>query len=212
MKNKIKIIKVLDDGNKHNKKYCIAECHCGKQFKPLLSNVKSNRTKSCGCSLSKASTTHGYSKTRLYSVWSNMLTRCNNPKKATYERYGGRGIKICDRWKKFENFLEDNKKMYNVAFKKYGKETQIDRIDNDGDYTPENCRWISRTMNSNNRSTNVLLTYKNKQYTLSALARKHKLHPETFRSRLERGCEIEQALTTPLFCRKHLVSLKNTAR
>lgn len=188
-------------------------CICGNIFICNPRSVIEGNTKSCGCLtkklLRKSKTTHGCSVPgdklhRLYSVWANMLTRCNNPKKPMYYRYGGRGIKVCARWQQFDKFLADNKKAYEKAFHKYGIKTQIDRINNDDDYKPSNCRWVSRNENSNNRSTNTVYIYKNKKYTQSTLAKAYGIHPATFSSRLERGCSIEEALTTPLFCRKHL--------
>jgi len=207
---------------KNSKRLWSVQCVCGNIFVCNPRAVIDGNTKSCGCLtktfLREAKTKHGCSdskgkhkeKWRLYRVWANMLNRCRNPKSAMYHRYGKRGVKVCKRWHKFENFLNDNSDSYTLAYSKWGKKTQIDRINNDGNYTPSNCRWVSRTENSNNKSTNVFIVYKNKKYTIAELTRIHGIHPETFKGRLKRGCTVEQALTTPLFCRKHLVSSKNT--
>lgn len=88
-------------------------------------------------------TTHGMSKTSIYGIWSNILSRCLNINDPAYINYGGRGITVCDRWLKFENFYADMGQRPNKL--------QIDRIDNDGNYSPDNCRWVTAKDNSNNR-------------------------------------------------------------
>ncbi|UOF79264.1 homing endonuclease [Caudoviricetes sp.] len=89
-------------------------------------------------------TTHGWTNTREYRVWHDMRQRCNNPKNSRYEKYGARGISVCDRWQDFSNFISD-------MGSRPGPEYSIDRINNDGNYEPSNCRWATRSVQQRNK-------------------------------------------------------------
>lgn len=128
----------------------LAEClNCNDNIKSYtLSLLKLGKTTSCGCIhrevVSKMAYRHGRSKTAIYKTWKNMKTRCHNPKGTGYKDYGARGITVCDRWiNSFENFLAD--------MGECPPNFQIDRIDNDKGYSPENCRWTSRSQNAFNK-------------------------------------------------------------
>lgn len=120
------------------------KCPCGEVFTSLIDSVKSNKTKSCGClnaaarvKTGKAKKTHGLSKTKLYNCWTHMKGRCYNPNNQDYQGYGGRGIGVCDRWKvSFENFRDDMGNDYQDGL-------EIDRIDVNRGYAPDNCRWTT---------------------------------------------------------------------
>jgi hypothetical protein len=117
-------------------KYNYYRCSCGVEKLFCIDNVRSGHTKSCGClkvKLAKSRTTHGLSHLREYGIWTDMIQRCTNPNRKAYKDYGGRGIKVCDRWVKFENFIED---MGVAPF----DEAELDRIDNSLGYSPDNCR------------------------------------------------------------------------
>lgn len=145
-------------GNNHNRKAvwkCV--CDCGSICNVISINLINSNTKSCGCykllRIKESVTKHGESKTRFYKVWLDMKARCFNPNKVRYSHYGGRGIKVCDSWLKFENFYRDMYESYLDHVKIYGeKQTTIDRVNVNGNYCPENCKWATyKEQNSNTR-------------------------------------------------------------
>lgn len=141
--------------------YHECRCDCGTVKFVTIYALRKGHTQSCGClqadKTSTASRTHGLSKTRIYRIWSCIITRCTNPNAINYERYGGRGITVCDRWRKFENFLED--------MGEPSPGLTIDRLDNDKGYSKENCAWRTPTEQARNRrprrskAKNLTLTF-----------------------------------------------------
>lgn len=120
----------------------VAQCDCGKKTISKGTNLNRGLSTSCGCNR-KGHRFHGISHP-LHKVWLSMRSRCNNPKSEHYYRYGGRGIKVCERWNSYENF-------YNDVFDGYQRGLQLDRFpNNDGDYEPSNFRWATRTQNMRN--------------------------------------------------------------
>lgn len=119
-----------------------------------------------------------------------MRERCLNPKHKRYPRYGGRGIKVCREWATFDQFLAD-------MGPKSIPDFEIDRIDNDGHYSPENCRWSSKLEQAQNKSNNRVVTYNNVTLPLAEWARRVGLKWTTLRNRLDTEWSVEKALTTP---------------
>lgn len=132
-----------------NKKarYWIYKCSCGKEFKSCVQSIKQGKTMSCGCyhvkNVVNRNTTHSLSRSNMYKKWSSMIQRTTNPLNDRFSTYGGRGILVCDKWKIFENF-------YNDMFPTYIYGLTIDRINVDGNYKPDNCRWATKKTQSRN--------------------------------------------------------------
>lgn len=153
--------------NKHNQPTWLCRCDCGNVVVTSANGLRRGTTKSCGCRRSDVSRqsknhfapTHGMSRTPEFRVWMSMLDRCQNPQSQPYRHYGGRGIKVCERWQDFENFFAD---MGNRPSPKYS----LDRIDNDGDYRPDNCRWATMKEQNSNRRSNQNITYNGQTHTI----------------------------------------------
>jgi hypothetical protein len=135
---------------------------------------------------------HGMSGTKIYKTWHNVRSRCKNPNATKYHIYGGKGIKVCKEWdESFERFYR-----WSVE-NGYKEGLTIDRIDGDGDYSPENCRWVDYQTQNNNTSQNNMITFDGITLTAYQWARKIGMNPKTFSERLRRGWPVERAITTP---------------
>ncbi len=171
-------------------------CACGQVFERITLNMR--ETTSCGCKTrelrSQARTSHGMSLRTspgfpTFTAWQSMLWRCNNPSRRDYPDYGGRGIKVCDRWKSFENFLAD------MGMKPDG--LTLDRIDVNGDYTPENCRWATPKEQANNKRNNVVIECDGEALTLSQWAERLGVDDSAIKYRLRLGWSVRDAVTRP---------------
>lgn len=166
--NKLTILSIVKNDSEMWKTKVLCKCDCGNEKVITLSNITNGRTKSCGC-IQKASKkkqkTHGKSKTRLYKLYYAMVYRCYNTKSNDYKDYGLRGITVCDEW------LNDFMSFYNWAYANgYNDDLTIDRIDNNGNYEPNNCRWVDNTTQANNKRTTKYLTYNNKTQSMKQWA------------------------------------------
>jgi hypothetical protein len=151
--------------DKYSNAKWLFRCDCGKEIiRPAYCVMnKQGNTKSCGCLSDESriivNTKHGMSKSRFYRIWAGVIDRCS-AKKGTrnYKWYGKKGIKVCEKWKKFENFRDDLIKLYEEHTKIYGvQNTTIDRINNSGDYEPKNVRFATIKEQANNRCTNKII-------------------------------------------------------
>lgn len=197
--------KRLDE--KTRKTLAVCECECGIIKEIRLTSIVQGHIVSCGCwkeekaseRMTSYNFKHGASDTLLYGVWASMKDRCNNTNNRFYERYGGRGIKVCQEWTDdFLSFLEWS------ANNGYRAGLTIDRINNDGNYEPENCRWVTRGENArnrgNNRLDNVLITAFGEKHTLSqwlADARCKAKSGATICYRIGAGWTPEDAISKP---------------
>ena len=174
---------------KTGKRLCVVRCECGRLHTNDFYNVKSGKTKMCkACSakLTKNRTTHGMTGTRLNRIWQNMKFRCANTNDVLY---GGRGISVCTEW--VNNFMS----FYNWAITHgYQNNLTIDRIDVNGNYCPENCRWATVKEQTRNTRRNHYVLYKNKRLTISELAETYNIKYDTLWARLNRGYCIEDAI------------------
>lgn len=182
-------------------------CDCGNQIIVVTRLLRSGNTKSCGClqreTASKQFTKHGFAKctpNRFYRIWAKMRNRCNNPNESTFKYYGGKGIKVCERWADFSLFFNDMNPSYEEHVKKYGeKNTTLDRIDNSKDYEPNNCRWATRSVQSNNKSTNKIIEYNGESHNLTEWSKILGIARDVLQWRIYRGnWSIEKTLTTPV--------------
>lgn len=184
-------------GTKHNQ--CLWEClcDCGKSIDVIGHNLRIGCTKSCGCLrlelLKNSKTKHGYYGTRIYRIYTHMKARCYNSHIPNFERYGGRGIKICDEWlgdNGFENFCRW------AMSNGYDDSLSIDRIDNDGNYEPSNCRWADLETQANNKSNSCLITFNGETRTMQEWANITGIKRGTIESRInQHGWTVEKALT-----------------
>jgi len=185
----------------HIHRAALFSCECGKEFIAQISSVTTGSTKSCGCFSRKiagdrlriANKKHGMYNTPEYNAWSSLKKRCINPKHKSYKDYGGRGIKICDSWiKNFENFLED-------MGLRPGPTHSIDRIDVNGDYHKDNCRWATKKEQSRNQRNNVLIYYEGKIKCLGEWSEILNIHYSVLFYRLNIGkWGINKAFNTPV--------------
>lgn len=173
-------------------------CDCGSIVFVLTGNLIQGRTRSCGCLHRDTRTKHGHSSRAAtspeYRSWASMLSRCTNPRNRRYARYGGRGIAVCDRWQDFQNFLAD-------VGARPGPGYSIERVNNDGNYEPGNCRWATTAEQNRNNSNTHFVAFNGKTQCVTDWAIETGLHRNTIFQRLKLGWSVEQTLTAPLHTR-----------
>jgi hypothetical protein len=181
------------------RRYWKCRCDCGNEVIVRYDHVRSGRTRSCGCLYQDAAERqkiHGMSRTPTHQSWMAMINRCYDSSHPSYNRYGGRGITVCERWHDpatgFINFLADMGERTSLQH-------SLDRYpNNDGDYEPGNCRWATRAEQYSNMTSNRLLTYQDRTQTVSEWSREIKIPLSTLLARLKRGWSIDESLSSPI--------------
>lgn len=172
-------------------RYWICRCDCGNYTIVYDGNLKRNLTTSCGCYRRETSSTHGMHNKRLYHIWENMKGRCERKSAKAYDHYGGRGITVCKEWRKFEPFCE-----WSMSHG-YDEKLTLDRIDVNGDYCPENCRWVSQAEQLNNTRRNVFMTLNGETHTLKQWSEITGISYNAIMKRRRNGWSVEDTLTIP---------------
>ena len=173
--------------------YRTCRCECGAIKDIIEDSLKSRKTRSCWClqkeRVSECNSTHGKSHISAHAIWLGMISRCHKFGSSGYQDYGGRGIKVCARWKKFENFYAD------MGDRPEG--LTLERKNNDGNYEPGNCKWATLEEQANNKRNNRRIIISGVTYSLSQASRVFSISRSTLRGRLNKGWEPHDAVFTP---------------
>lgn len=189
---RLTVIELLSE-RKNAEKVYRCKCDCGNYTNVRSGSLKQGLTRSCGClgreQVISCNTTHGKRYTRIYGIWKTMKTRCNNKNSPKYKNYGSRGIVVCDEWRNdFEAF-------YNWAMNNgYRDDLSIDRIDNDGNYSPDNCKWSTPKQQVRNRRNTVCLTYNRETKSLAEWCEILNLNYHTVYDRHKHGWSTKDIL------------------
>jgi len=191
-----RLVIVREVERRKKKRYFLCRCDCGNERVVRLVAMRAGEVKSCGCLRDEqnrvAAIKHGCWGTGPYWCWHSMKDRCLNPNSAVYHHYGGRGITVCPEWMEFEPF-------YQWAIENgYRPGLTLDRIDNNGNYEPSNCRWVTRRQQMLNTRRNKRLTFNGETKTLKEWADDLRFEYHVLRNRIARGWSVRRAFTTPL--------------
>lgn len=197
---KLLVIERAKENTKHGRARWLCKCECGKEIITSGNCLLQGHAKSCGCSAkdNKSLYKHGLSQTRIHYIWRAMKDRCYNPNNSHYYLYGGRGITICNEW------LNDFMSFYNWSMNNgYSENLTIDRIENDKSYSPNNCRWATDIVQSNNKRNNKLFTHNGESKSLAEWCRIFGIKYTTVQSRLNHGYSFEESIS-PNFKKKDI--------
>ncbi|RLI83493.1 MAG: hypothetical protein DRP01_09035 [Archaeoglobales archaeon] len=175
--------------NKWNKAVWLCRCDCGNETTTLANHLRNGSTKSCGCLQQEAHITHGLTGHKLYWVWDAMKRRCKNEAHRSYKNYGNRGISVCDEWR------TDFQAFYDWAMaSEYEEGLTIDRINNNGNYEPDNCQFITIAENNRNQRRTRNITHDGKTMCISEWARELNVPKATLWKKLNRGWTIARVM------------------
>lgn len=173
----------------------LCRCDCGNVRTVPANNLVNGHTKSCGCLYRETRGTtylkHSMARSDEHKIWIGMRFRCRNPRARRYEQYGGRGIRVCDRWESFENFYADMGPRPSPTH-------SLHRLNNDGHYEPGNVVWATLEEQANNKQTSSVLTFKGETMTVTEWARRLGVPRNTLQYRLDRGYSVEDTLSIPI--------------
>jgi hypothetical protein len=195
---KYNLLTIVSIERVNSKLYVNAKCDCGNIGRYMLVKLKDGHTKSCGCLhkkvMSNILSSHGLYHTRLYKIWNGMIDRCRREKNKSYKNYGGRGIIVCQAWAK--DFLT----FYNWAMQNgYEDNLTIERNDVNGNYAPENCKWVTHKAQALNRRDNHRVTHNGVTKTIAEWAKDLKINYNTLINRINTyNWSIEKAFTEPV--------------
>jgi hypothetical protein len=172
----------------------LCRCDCGASIITKGKTLRAGESTSCGCrrreEFISRNTKHGGAHTKTFKIWTAMKQRCENQRCRQYADYGGRGIRVCERWAMYANFVAD------MGEKPDGM--SLDRINNDGHYEPGNCRWATHAQQARNTRRNIQVEFNGKTQTLTDWAKSLGIHPQSLYSRIyKHGWPLERALTLP---------------
>lgn len=194
---RLTVLRRYEKNSSQGKTLWLCKCDCGTETTVTTSNLKSGHTQSCGCSrvdaMRKVATKHGMTHTSLYNVWLLMRRRCSNQNDKHYNDYGGRGISVCSEWNtSFQAF-------YDWAMANgYADELTLDRIDNNSNYNPTNCRWVTMQRQCNNRRSNRYCEYNGRKYTLAELSEMSGVGYDKLKQRINKlKWPVDRAVETP---------------
>lgn len=187
----LEVVSITDE-RKHGKVVWLCKCSCGNLTRVTSNNLQNGSTMSCGCYskkvLAQSRVKHGMHNSRIYNIYICMKERCYNPNSKSYLEYGGRGIEICDEWlgeSGFQNFCS-------WAFTNgYEEKLTIDRINVNGNYCSENCRWTTRKVQNNNTRRNRVIQYNGESHSVSEWVEITGINRSTLVTRLNKGLPLE---------------------
>lgn len=198
--NGLKVIRRADKKDGKNAYWEFTCPLCGETGTTSTYNIKNGKVQSCGCLVrkngskffKKYNTTHGESRTRLYTCWHNMIDRTTNTKNKAYKQYGARGITVCEEWKDYLKFKE-------WAIKNgYSEELTLERIDNNRGYGPDNCKWADWDTQNNNKQQSRKISYNGEIKTIDQWAKQFNINRSTLTHRLNKGWTLKKAIETPI--------------